>query len=216
MKIKFIFNLAILITSLNGYAQTINSSDIRKSTAAAAEEINKKIEAAREALKQYIESAEHQQPQGSNTGNVYQWRTAPDGFKWLPFEEDGYIGAKNENNQIIVPAFYYKINYLNGFFIAQDRMGIYSIYKNSGYLFLPANDVVLVNANEQDNKSPFILATNKGKWLAISQEGNIIIPEDYYTFIYAKGTGDESYFWIGKDGFQGILNKEGKVVIPLH
>ena len=172
------------------------------------------------------ETAEPSPVSTNQSGKKSKWtyRTAPDGFKWLPFEDEfGCLGVKDKNGRIIVPSFYTNIEYNEGFFIVKDRHAIYSIYLNTGELFLPANNIVIVKFDKTIKNSPFILTTNKGKWCAMSRKGKMLIAEDFYWFIQIDKTDDERYidkvkdwvFRVGKDGYMGIVDSLGSVIIPL-
>lgn len=161
------------------------------------------------------------------SGNKTKWtyRTAPDGFKWLPFEDEfGYLGVKDKNGKIIIPTFYTNIEYTDGFFIVKDKHSIYSIFLNTGELFVPANNDVIVNYDKTIKNSPFIICNNRGRWRAMARNGKILVPEDFYGVISIIKTDDNRYekevkdwvFRIVKGGYVGIVDSLGKVIMPLN
>ena len=139
-----------------------------------------------------------------------------DGFNWIPYEEDGCIGAMDLQDNVIVPAFYQSIKYNNGFFIAKDNQSHHSIFLKTGELFIPANNIINVIYNEKIKDSPFVFITDQAKWFAVSVDGKILVPEDIYSFVNIEGDDGDWYLRVGKDGYQSIIDEKGKVIIPLN
>ena len=143
-------------------------------------------------------------------------KTAPDGFQWSSFEEDGLIGVKNKKGDVIIPANYTVIDYNDGLFFVKNRSNKYSIYLNTGELLLPANDVIRINYDKSIKNSPLILLSGRRTWMAMDRKGKILVPEDYYGSLVVKKSNSGYYFQIGKNSTFGIIDKEGKVIISLN
>ena len=170
------------------------------------------------------ETAEPSLVSVNQSGKKSKWtyRTAPDGFKWLPFEDEfGYLGVKDKNGKILIPSLYIRVDYKDGFFIVTDRFSIISIYLKTGELFLPAHDDVHINFDTNIQNSPFIIASKRGTWRAMSRKGKIIVAEDCYKAILLSQTDNGSVVndWVlkvYKDSYSCIVDSTGKVIIPLN
>lgn len=118
--------------------------------------------------------------------------------------------------KIIIPAFYYQLQYLDGFLIAKDNENKYTLFLKTGEIFLPGGKVIRINIDDKIEDAPFVLITTFGKWFVMSRQGKILVPEDYYTAVAIEGKTDDWYIRIVKNGYQAAIDNNGKVIIPLN
>lgn len=131
--------------------------------------------------------------------------------QWELFENNGNYGAKNHKGKILVPAKYSYVNWDDGYFTVKDRSGYIGKYDSSGHVIFPPyryNQVYVVPAWKD---SPFIVVSDR--WGVINRKGKLIIKDEY---ISVKPFGDDEsgcFFILQKNGFQGVANINGDIII---
>ena len=136
--------------------------------------------------------------------------TENDGFKWQSYQEYGYTGAKSENGKVIVPAKYMTCKYENFHFTVTSSSGLIGIFSKEGRVIIPANKYLNIHFFIEW-PSIFIVKGPNG-WGVKSDKGKEIIPE-IYDAIHVYGSKDDYYFHLVKDGYSGIANDKGKIII---
>jgi tetratricopeptide (TPR) repeat protein len=143
-----------------------------------------------------------------------QIRIESDGFQWQPFLENGYIGAKDEKGNIIIPSDYENVQSFGGDFLVK-RGFFYGIYDRRGRCIIPTGRFIQIKKLDGYKDSPFILTSYTTR-AAVDKKGRILIPEDNYEFIdinIGENPGDDYYFICCKNGFWGAYDKQGKKII---
>lgn len=146
--------------------------------------------------------------------NDYPMRTdESSGFQWIPFTQHGYWGAKNSKGKVLIAPKFFYINFENGYFSVKDISGNIGQYTSSGKVVFPPIRYTVVFQVSGMKNSPFIVVGDG--YGALDNNGNVLL-EEGFTAINVIGDADSGYnFSIFKDGFQGIADMKGNIIIPL-
>lgn len=132
-----------------------------------------------------------------------------DGFKWVKFVEDGYVGAKDINGEVLVPANYSDCYVLSEYFFARDNCGYYAVYDKLGRIVIPGKKYITITLYAVPN-SPFRVI---GKRLGmLSSDGKVLL-EDKYDSVDLYGDAETGYFVITDNGYKGIADLDGTIII---
>lgn len=142
-----------------------------------------------------------------------QLRTEKNGFIWESFYDSGYIGAKNSKGKIIIPSIYKEIEYVNGCFIAKNSRGFRVLYSEKGKnLMHGINDVRFVDYDQEEGT--VFLLTSVNKKAAINNKGELIVPEDSYSYLKLNGDKRTGYTILCiYNGYSGIISLNGKKIV---
>ncbi len=136
--------------------------------------------------------------------------TELDGFKWQPYSEYGYSGAKSEKGDILVPARYETCYYERGHFSVKTFSGLTGIFSKEGKVIIPANKYQNVMSPER-GLSVYVVIGPEG-WGVKSADGKELIPEIYDAISLLEVAGGY-YYQVNKSGYQGIIDDKGKIII---
>lgn len=139
--------------------------------------------------------------------------TETDGFKWIKFTEDGYVGAKSINGNILVPADFSDCYIKLGRFFAKDRSGQFAIYEKNGRVLIEGNKYTHIITYDMEN-SPFKVISSEGYGM-YSHDG-VVLLKDGYDAIDLYGDMNSGFFMICNNGYKGIANLDGKIIIPAN
>lgn len=133
-------------------------------------------------------------------------------FKWKPFFENGYKGAKSQDGKMLVPPKYKTCNYEYGHFSVMTSSYLYGVYSQEGKLIVPALYESISFPADRSNIA-FKIQKAKGYGI-ISKKGKLIIPPEYDNITFGGDEENGYYYIIEKDGFMGIADADGKILIP--
>lgn len=140
-------------------------------------------------------------------------KTEEDGFRWQPYLEYGFRGAKTLDGKILVPAKYDECTYENGYFRVITPSKFNGIFSRKGKVIIRPNkylNIIPVNASSD---TPFKVIGSNG-WGLVSSNGKYLIPEEYDYIGTAEDNEKNRFFILYKSGFTGIATIDGKILIP--
>lgn len=146
-----------------------------------------------------------------SSAQTYELRTEKDGTQWKPFVKYGYFGVENAKGKVIIPAQFSYINYENGSFTVKNLSGYIGKYTKKGNVIFPPIKYGAVSDLAGIEDSPFIVFSDH--YGVVDRKGNVLL-DDIYTGIYTIGDNQTGYhFLLRKDGFTGVADKKGKILI---
>lgn len=140
-----------------------------------------------------------------------EYKTEYDGTKWKLFNLYGYSGVKNEKGKIIIPAKYTSIKYEDESFTVKDNIGRVGKYTKKGKLIFPIYKYITVTAIKGVKESPFIVSSEE--YGVLNRKGEVLLADIYTRIDPIVDNEYGSYFKIYKDGYMGIADFKGNIII---
>lgn len=139
--------------------------------------------------------------------------TEPDGFKWVKFTEDGYVGVKSINGDILVPADYSDCYIKLGRFFARNNTGHLAIYEKNGRILIDGYKYTHIITYDIE-ESPFKVVSSEG--FGMYSHDGVVLLKDCYDAIELYGDMHNGFFLICNNGYKGIASLDGKIIIPAN
>lgn len=135
-------------------------------------------------------------------------------FIWSEIKNlDGKVGVLNANQNQIIPCEYNMIKYdqsSQGFKLFKDT---YEGYANSkGKIIVPADKYDYVTSSYPYKKYEYIEVSINGQYGMLDSNGKVLIQPEWDKLFFAT----EDLLFVKKDLFYGVMDKTGRIVVPVE